>query len=67
MLPYHPHSLCCLPPPRPLQNLKEGRNNNIRCWSCNSHFCYLCRTWLRNRPGAHFGTGAGRCKQHTDD
>ncbi|PNW88202.1 hypothetical protein CHLRE_01g018900v5 [Chlamydomonas reinhardtii] len=49
------------------QNLKEGRNNNIRCWSCNSHFCYLCRTWLRNRPGAHFGTGAGRCKQHTDD
>ncbi|KAG2444472.1 hypothetical protein HXX76_001224 [Chlamydomonas incerta] len=49
------------------QNLKEGGNNNIRCWSCNSHFCYLCRTWLRNRPGAHFGTGAGRCKQHTDD
>ncbi|KAG2447213.1 hypothetical protein HYH02_007953 [Chlamydomonas schloesseri] len=49
------------------QNLKEGGNNNIRCWSCNSHFCYLCRTWLRNKPGAHFSTGAGRCKQHTDD
>ncbi|KXZ48731.1 hypothetical protein GPECTOR_25g315 [Gonium pectorale] len=48
-------------------NAKEGGNNCIRCWSCNGHFCYLCRTWLRNRPGQHFGTGPGRCRQHTDD
>ncbi|GLC57140.1 hypothetical protein PLESTB_001191700 [Pleodorina starrii] len=47
------------------RNIKEGGNNNIRCWSCNSHFCYLCRTWLRTKPGAHFGPG--RCRQHSDD
>ncbi|GLI61563.1 hypothetical protein VaNZ11_003975 [Volvox africanus] len=46
-------------------NVKGGGNNDIRCWSCNSHFCYLCRTWLRSKPGAHFGPG--RCKQHSDD
>ncbi|KXZ48729.1 hypothetical protein GPECTOR_25g313 [Gonium pectorale] len=48
-------------------NVKEGRNNDVRCWACHGHFCYLCRAWLHNRPGQHFGTGPGRCHQHTDD
>ncbi len=47
------------------ENVKQGGNNNVRCWACNCHFCYLCRTWLRNKPGAHFGPG--RCKQHSED
>ncbi|KAG2493664.1 hypothetical protein HYH03_008178 [Edaphochlamys debaryana] len=48
-------------------NVKVGNNNAMRCWSCNSHFCYLCRAWLRNKPGEHFGAGAGKCRQHSPD
>lgn len=47
------------------ENLREGRNNLLRCWSCTSHFCYACRTWLRSKVGQHF-VGAGACKQHGD-
>jgi E3 ubiquitin-protein ligase RNF14 len=46
-------------------NAKVGRNNLIRCWACNHHFCYSCRTWLRVKVGAHFVSGT--CKQHSDD
>lgn len=47
-------------------NVKEGGNNLIRCWACTHHFCYLCRTWLRNKVGAHFSAASG-CKQHTHE
>lgn len=47
------------------ENLREGRNNLLRCWSCTSHFCYACRTWLRGKVGLHF-VGAKACKQHGD-
>ncbi|KAG1662821.1 hypothetical protein FOA52_009035 [Chlamydomonas sp. UWO 241] len=46
-------------------NAREGGNNNVRCWACNNHFCALCRASLGRKPGAHFGMGAGKCKQHT--
>ncbi|MEW5320281.1 MAG: hypothetical protein WDW38_011363 [Sanguina aurantia] len=44
------------------QNVKEGGNNDVRCWACSSHFCYLCRSAFA-KSGAHFR--AGGCKQHT--
>ncbi|KAF8064657.1 Rnf14 [Scenedesmus sp. PABB004] len=33
------------------ENLRDGRNNLMRCWSCKSHFCYSCRAWLRAKRG----------------
>lgn len=46
-------------------NLREGKLNLLRCWSCSSHSCVACRTWLRGKPGQHY-IGAGACKQHGD-
>jgi hypothetical protein len=45
------------------ENLREGRNNLLRCWSCSSHWCFACGEWLRGRVGQHF-IGARACKQH---
>ena len=44
-----------------------GNNNHMACWSCTSHFCYLCRAVLRGKGagGSHFGPRG--CKQHTAD
>ena len=44
-----------------------GNNNHMACWSCTSHFCYLCRVVLRGKGagGSHFGPSG--CKQHTAD
>eukprot|EP00879_Flechtneria_rotunda_P008356 GHRR01008753.1.p1 GENE.GHRR01008753.1~~GHRR01008753.1.p1 ORF type:complete len:156 (+),score=28.10 GHRR01008753.1:2021-2488(+) len=47
------------------ENLREGRNNLMRCWSCNCHFCYSCKSWLRGRVGQHY-IGQSACKQHGD-
>lgn len=46
------------------ENLREGRNNLLRCWSCTSHFCYACRSWLRGKVGQHY-IGVNACKQHS--
>lgn len=47
------------------ENLREGRVNLLRCWSCNQHFCVACRAWLRGKVGQHY-LGTGACKQHGD-
>lgn len=45
-------------------NWRMGGNNHMRCWSCETHFCFLCRATIR-KSKLHFKRG-GRCKQHGD-
>ena len=50
-------------------NFKLGGNNHIGCWSCGQHYCHTCRVVVR-RGGdtrAHYGAGAGKCRQHTNE
>ncbi|KAL6766767.1 hypothetical protein ACKKBG_A37275 [Auxenochlorella protothecoides x Auxenochlorella symbiontica] len=46
---------------------KQGGNNHMLCWSCTSHFCYLCRRLLlrRGEGATHFGPSG--CRQHSAD
>lgn len=47
------------------RNLKEGKNNHIRCWSCQRHFCAHCDSVVRSAR-EHFRPGVkGGCKQHS--
>jgi hypothetical protein len=46
--------------------VQDGRLNLIRCYACSSHFCCVCMSALRVKPGLHF-KGNPRCKQHSDN
>ena len=50
-------------------NFKLGGNNHVGCWSCGQHYCHACRSIVRRGAAtrAHFGAGAGKCRQHTND
>eukprot|EP01024_Parvocaulis_polyphysoides_P008087 TRINITY_DN12380_c0_g1_i1.p1 TRINITY_DN12380_c0_g1~~TRINITY_DN12380_c0_g1_i1.p1 ORF type:complete len:394 (-),score=33.61 TRINITY_DN12380_c0_g1_i1:393-1523(-) len=48
------------------ENWKLDNNNHLRCWACQCHFCYQCRSVLPKRGGGrHFRPSA--CKQHSND
>ena len=50
-------------------NFKLGGNNHVGCWSCGQHYCHACRSIVRRGAATrvHFGAGAGKCRQHTND
>ena len=48
------------------RNLKEARNNHMKCWSCKADFCYMCVKLIGNPVSAHF-KASGTCQQHSDD
>ena len=48
------------------RNLKEARNNHIKCWSCKADFCYVCGKLIGTPVSAHFKASGG-CQQHSDD
>ena len=50
-------------------NWKLERNNHVRCWSCNQHFCCACMRVVRRGQETrdHYGTGPGKCRQHSAD
>jgi E3 ubiquitin-protein ligase RNF14 len=44
------------------RSMKDARNNDINCWSCRRHFCFLCGVGIKGTT--HFLNS--KCKQHTD-
>ena len=50
-------------------NWKLEGNNHVRCWSCNQHFCCACMKVVRRGQETrdHYGTGPGKCRQHSAD
>ncbi|KAK3258202.1 hypothetical protein CYMTET_32739 [Cymbomonas tetramitiformis] len=43
------------------QSVKANNNNHLRCWSCNQHFCFLCRSMIKGTN--HFSRKG--CRQHS--
>eukprot|EP00047_Mylnosiga_fluctuans_P020253 m.90154 g.90154 ORF g.90154 m.90154 type:complete len:491 (+) comp8448_c0_seq1:69-1541(+) len=42
------------------RNVKDGRNNHVRCYNCRAEFCASCKSLIKGT--AHFQRGG--CKQH---
>lgn len=45
--------------------LKMERNNHIKCWLCQTNFCFCCKSKILGIVTSHFKAG-GLCKQHSD-
>lgn len=48
-------------------NLKEGRNNHMKCYACLTHFCGRCMEILPKNHGADHFNRLRICPQHSDD
>lgn len=44
------------------KNFKYNRNNDVKCWSCTSHFCFLCSKSIKGT--LHFVSSG--CIQHSE-
>jgi E3 ubiquitin-protein ligase RNF14 len=44
-------------------NARFDRNNHIRCWACDTHFCRACHKVVIGKSTDHYGPGKP-CKQH---
>lgn len=41
---------------------KQMGCNHMRCFQCDTHFCYLCSAWLsEHNPYIHFNEPSGQC------
>ncbi|KAI6657573.1 hypothetical protein LOD99_316 [Oopsacas minuta] len=45
------------------RSAKIGNNNHVRCWSCNAHLCYHCKSRIIGPVGKHFSGLV--CPQHS--
>ncbi|KAL3864204.1 hypothetical protein ACJMK2_005908 [Sinanodonta woodiana] len=45
------------------RNLREKKNNHMKCWNCNTNFCFSCKQRLKGTISSHF-TGGSTCRQH---
>ena len=46
------------------QSIKMERNNHIKCWLCQTNFCFMCRKAINGNVTNHFKRST--CKQHSD-
>ncbi|KAL4927484.1 RBR-type E3 ubiquitin transferase [Aspergillus undulatus] len=47
---------------------KQMGCNHMKCFKCDTHFCYLCSAWLsEDNPYQHFNTPGFRCYQRLWD
>ncbi|XP_048584299.1 E3 ubiquitin-protein ligase RNF14-like [Nematostella vectensis] len=47
------------------KNLKQQKNNFMRCWACKTQFCYQCGKTIEN--GIKHFVAPSPCSQHSDD
>ncbi|CAC5386426.1 RNF14 [Mytilus coruscus] len=45
------------------RNLRENRNNHMKCWNCKNSFCFLCNELIKPPYTKHFTNTL--CKQHS--
>ena len=47
------------------RNLRNGRNNHIKCWSCKTNMCFTCKQTIHGAFSTHYALYMP-CQQHGD-